>query len=132
MSCDESTETLMEALLAGANGYMVKGVFGSRLRRDVLRWLKINNGSDVTFDAYLGSRKLCPEQREVLEEFLEGGYPETKQLAYRMGKTENSINKRLARVRSRLGLENNNQLVNLLTVLSGFGARYGTAERGDG
>jgi len=132
LSCDETPESLAGSLLAGADGYMVKGIFGRRLRRDLERICRESATGDYMFHAYLRSRRLRLDQRELLERFAEAGYPLPKELGFDMGRSENAIHKSLARIRRRLELENNAQLVNLLTVLSGYGARCRTAGRFEG
>ena len=125
LSCDETPESLAGSLLAGADGYMVKGIFGRRLRRNIERICTDSTPEVGAFHAYLRSRRLCFEQRMLLEAFSEAGYPLPKELGFDIGRSENAINKSLARIRNRLDLENNAQLVHLLTVLSRYGTGHG-------
>ena len=125
LSCDETPESLAGSLLAGADGYMVKGVFGRRLRHDVERIFRDPAGEGGAFHVYLRSRRLCLDQRSLLEAFAGSGYSLPKELGFDLGRSENSIQKSLARIRARLELDNNAQLVRLLTVLSGFGMGHG-------
>ena len=71
------------------------------------------------------------DDTETLCEFHNCGYPNDKILGAALGMERGTVRQRLNRARERLGLENRYQLVSLLTVLSGYDARYRTARKGE-
>jgi len=73
---------------------------------------------------YLRARGLTDEQVEVMRALVLGDFPDGKTLAAAMGLSEKSLSKRLSRARETLGVTNESQLVHLLTVLSGYRARW--------
>ena len=126
-----NVHTLARALHAGANDYLLKPIsiydtdvdyVFARARGEIVPGTEIDPRIHGRF---LIGKGALEEQIPTLCAFHNLGYPDDKILADALGENASTITKRLGRARERLGLENRYQLVHLLTVLSGFGARYG-------
>lgn len=123
-------QTLFDALLAGADQYLVKPL--SVIDMDLDHMLAIARGEiRVSFDLdpqyhgqLLATRRLGDDVIDTLCELHNSGYLEDKLLSKKTGVPATTINKRIERAKNTLGLTNRSQLVHLLTVLSGYGARY--------
>ena len=125
--------TLFDALLAGADQYLVKPL--TIVEMDLDRMLAIARGEivvDCDLDPQYHGRLL--ETREVVKGEIEtlcdlhnSDYLDDKLLSEKTGVPTATIAQRIRRARKKLGLTNRSQLIRLLTVLSGYGARYRTA-----
>jgi hypothetical protein len=69
---------------------------------------------------FLRSFGLERQQIELLLEFHSHGYPEVKSLAYELGMEPHTVTMRLSRIKRKLGLQNMNQVTQLMTILSVF------------
>ena len=126
-------QTLFDALLAGADQYLVKPLSVFDMGLDHM--LAIARGEiRVSFDLDPQYHGRLLETREVVEgeiktlcDLHNSGYLEDKLLSVRTGVPSTTIRQRIHRAKEKLGLKNRSQLVSLLTVLSGYGARYRTA-----
>ncbi len=126
-------QTLFDALLAGADQYLVKPL--TVLEMELDRMLAIARGEivvDCDLDPQyhgpmLETRELVKGEIETLCDLHNSGYLDDKLLSAMTGVSIDTINKRINRAKEKIGLENRSQLVSLLTVLSGYGARYRTA-----
>jgi DNA-binding response OmpR family regulator len=126
---DDDPDTMMRALVAGADGYLLKRV--GDLAPKVTEMLERSSGSAgpgspidaAAFGWFLLSAGLSAGTVEALRAYAEVGFPESKRLADRLGMTEAATSKLLCRAEEKLGLESRGQLIRLLTVLSGYGAR---------
>jgi DNA-binding NarL/FixJ family response regulator len=129
LTCDEDPGTILRALVAGADGYLLKR--GEDLGRDVEEILSRSAGEidavaardTASFGMYLRSAGLTAESIDVLVSFAEAGFPENKPFADRIGRTVAATSKMITRAEEKLGLSNRAQLARLLTILSGFGLR---------
>ena len=125
--------TLFDALLAGADQYLVKPLTVADMNLD--RMLAIARGEiRVNYDLdpqyhgrLLATRRLGDDVIETLCDLHNSGYLEDKLLSEKTGVPTATITKRINRAKKKLGLTNRSQLVHFLTVLSGYGARYRTA-----
>ena len=130
------TDTLFRALDAGADDYLIKPFSGADIEYILARASgAVASGAGLSEEIhgrYLAARGAHEDEIPTLCEFHNRGYPDDKILADALGEKAVTITKRMQRVRERLGLDNRYQLVHLLTVLSGYGARYRTARRKEG
>ena len=126
-----STEYLYNALLAGADDYILKGdpkhaaipsIFDVVKRaKDKRPFAPFNPIAD---GAFLKSRDLNEQQLELLSIYSKEGYPTLLDLAKKLGTNKSTLSKSFLRIEKRLGVENRVQLASLLTIVSGYGARY--------
>lgn len=123
----DSAEIILDALLAGADSYLVKGELDHSLQREVYRLLGLDegSGSDDRFAAsgLLRSFGLSDEQVRLLTEYVRRGFPSQVELCESLGLAPQTLSNRFCRIEKKLGFNNRNQLVRFLTVASGFGAR---------
>ena len=124
--------TLFDALLAGADQYLVKPLTIPEM--DLDRMLGIARGEiSVSYDLdpqyhgfLLETHEVVKREIKTLCDLHNSGYLDDKLLSAWSGVPTTTITKRINRAKEKLGLENRSQLVRLLTVLSGYGARYRT------
>ena len=122
--------TLFDALLAGADQYLVKPLTVADM--DLDRMLGIARGEiSVSYDLdplyhgrLLETHEVVKGEIQTLCDLHNSGYLDDKLLSAKTGVPTNTITQRIHRARKKLGLTNKSQLVHLLTVLSGYGARY--------
>jgi len=129
------TATLSRALLAGADDYLLKPISVldgdldyaiARARGELVPGAGLDERVHGRFLLGKGAQE---DQIPTLCAFHNRGYPDDKILAAALGERQGTVGQRLNRARERLGLENRYQLVHLLTVLSGYGARYREGEK---
>jgi len=127
----DDTGTLARALSAGADDYLIKpfspmagdiGYVVSRAAGEIVAGAGLDR---KIHGRYLAARGAHEDEVLTLCEYHNRKYPDDKLLAAALREKTSTITKRLNRAREHLGLENRYQLVHLLTVLSGYGARYG-------
>jgi len=127
LSGHDSAEIILEALLCGADSYLVKGDLTTCLRQEVRRLL-VTRDEDDGCDRFaaaglLRSFGLNDGQVRLLTEYVRRGFPSQVELCESLGLAPQTLSNRFCRIERRLGLGNRNQLVRFLTVASGFGAR---------
>ena len=125
---DEDAGTMLGALLAGADDYLLKRCcdVGRDVEAMLARRAAPAHGARLDPDhheRFLRSAGLTGEQIDALRVYVALGFPENKALAERLGVSERAASKLVRRAEEKLGVENRGQLVRLLTVLSGFGVR---------
>ena len=125
---DDDPDTMMRALLAGADDYLLK--LGFDPKRDPVEMLArrrdLAGGAALDPDhhwRFLRSAGLSEEQIEAVWTYAALGFPETKELAAQLEISEQAASKLMRRAEEKLGVANKGQLARLLTVLSGFGLR---------
>lgn len=131
---DPSPRSLYDALIAGADDYLVKAkALDLVLELNNLLQQKENQNRDpISECGYLRSLGISDLRISILREFVSKGFPSEKELSPMMGKSENAIWKHFHQIREVLGLENNAQLVHVLTILSGYALRRHTEKAPDG
>ena len=72
----------------------------------------------------LETHEVVKGEIQTLCDLHNSGYLEDKLLAAKTGVSTATIAQRIRRARKKLGCTNRSQLIRLLTVLSGYGARY--------
>ncbi len=127
LSGSDSPDVIFDALLAGADGYMVKGDLGKLFPDEIHRLVGLGESS-VECDSsrarvLLRSFGLAEDQVELAIFYAAHGFPTMADLSEILGIPPQTICNRFARIERKLGLANRNQLVRFLTVASGFGAR---------
>ncbi len=126
----QDVATVARAAMAGADDYLIKPIsfFGGDLDYLMARSRGESSPSgELTPEIhgrFLLGKGAHENQLSTLCSFHNLGYPDDKILADRLGEPADTVEKRLNRARHYMWLENRYQLVHLLTVLSGFGARY--------
>ena len=124
--------TLFDALLAGADQYLVKPLTVADM--DLDRMLGIARGEiSVSYDLdplyhgrLLETHELVDGEIQTLCDLHNSDYLDDKLLSVKTGVSTATIAQRIHRAKKKLGLTNRSQLIRLLTVLSGYGARYRT------
>ena len=123
LTCDVSLEKILDSVAAGADDYWVKGRIGN-LPWELKNLFNHNNRSTsirmhpVGDGAYLRSRGLEQKQIEMLMRIYEYGFPLEKLAADKFNLKRGTYNKRISRIRKRLGLENIPEVSKLMTLLS--------------
>jgi DNA-binding NarL/FixJ family response regulator len=126
---DDDADTMLRALLAGADDYLLK--LCCNIGRDVEAMLVRHRSgppprsvlNPESHGRFLRSAGLTDEQVESLCSYAALGFPDNKELADWLGMSERATSKLVIRAEEKLGVENRGQLVQLLTVLSGYGVR---------
>lgn len=127
-TADPSPQSLYDALIAGADDYLVKAKEMDLLGeiRNLLQQDAVIDHNSISACGYLRSLGMSNLRLSILREFVVHGFPSEKELSPLMGRSENAIWKHFAQIRDTLGLENNAQLVHVLTILSGYALRKQT------
>jgi DNA-binding response OmpR family regulator len=122
-SADDSLGCVHEAVVAGADGYLVKRIEGD-LAAEVealLAWSSdprpCADGLDPAVAAYLRSRGLTPDEVLLAAEFC-AGFEREKDIAVRLDRNPVAVWRQFSRIHAKLALANNNELAALLTSLS--------------
>jgi len=125
---DASMEMLMQAALAGADDYLIKGDTDSIVqevkRLHSLYTERIESGEelyDIADSGFLRSLRLEPAQAELLAEFAKRGFPREKELANQLDVSQTSLWKRLSRIREKLDMDCMSQITHMLTTIRIFG-----------
>ncbi len=123
---DNSTDILLEALLAGANDYIWKGAMNPgplvQMKHILTKsWVDYSKANNFSAQSILRTRGLCDSQLDLLEQYANNGFPDLYVLADIMNVSENALVKRFSRIEKTLGLKNRAGLVQLLTICSGYG-----------
>jgi DNA-binding NarL/FixJ family response regulator len=125
---DNDAGTMMRALLAGADDYLLKLHFDAVRDVEAMIARSAIPKERAALDPdhhwrFLRSADLSEEQVEAVWTYAALGFPETKELAAQLEISEQAASKLMRRAEEKLGVANKGQLVRLLTVLSGFGLR---------
>ena len=126
---DDDAGTMLRSLVAGADDYLLKRC--CEIGRDVAAMLERQREGPAeravldpeAHGQFLRSAGVTEEQVAALCAYVGFGFPENKELAARLGISEQAASKLVRRAEEKLGVRNRGQLVRLLTVLSGFGVR---------
>ena len=115
-----------ETLARGATDFVLKVADPGDLLRCLDRLVALRHGipprgGPFAHSGYLISFGTSAEERDLLSRYHNTDYPPLKSLAFDLGISERALSKRFKRIRSRLGLDHQNQLVSLLTTLASFG-----------
>lgn len=124
MTADLNPTVLLQAGLAGANDYLIKGS-SCDLLAEVDRLLHLTTDDylaeecrdPITETAFLRSRNLSTKQIALLSEFAAYGYPRIKEFANQLQISETCLWKRLSRIREKLGVDAMTQITHLLTAI---------------
>ena len=126
---DPSPTLLFQAVLAGADDYIVKGEeydicteIEKLLKHDAPAGTGEKEGFSIDC-AFLRSRGLTQQQVDLLDAYAEYGYPRIKEFANRMGISETSLWKRLSRIRDKLGMDSMSQITHLMTSITILNSR---------
>ena len=121
---DKTTKTLRNAILAGANDYIVKADYSSLTReiveiliRLIRRVIDKTEHDAIEDSGYLSSMGLTPSLKQMLSLYSELEYPREKDLAQELGITHNALWKRLARIRRQLDVDSMPRVVYILETL---------------
>ena len=127
LSGDTSNEAAHAAICAGADGFLVKRDFDEI--ENELRVALRETGRTATKrelpDAarrYLATRGLTSWELQLIEAYAATNERE-KALAARLGRSESAVRKMFQEIRGKLGVSNQNELAQLLGVLSCMGGR---------
>ena len=125
---DDGTDTMLRALIAGADDYLLKLNFDVVRDVDAILARRATQTRGAALDPdhhwrFLRSAGLSEEQIEAVWTYAALGFPETKKLAAQLEISEQAASKLMRRAEEKLGVANKGQLARLLTVLSGFGER---------
>ena len=128
---DTSPSLLFQAILAGANDYILKGP-KCNIVKEITRLIKMGKDiSDANADnpieesAYLRTRGLSSNETQLLSDFATYGYPRIKEFAIQLNISETCLWKRLARIRDKLNMDSTSQIAHLLTSISLMDVRNG-------
>jgi len=122
-----SPELLHEALLAGADDYLLK-CDDFRLRDEVERLVDLGRlprehrprYASIADPGFLRTLHLSTEQIDILVEMIKRGFPPDKELAEALGLGAKALAERIKRIEARFGASSRRQLVRYLTVLAGY------------
>jgi CheY-like chemotaxis protein len=125
---DTSPDQLLEALHAGADGYLIKPC--AEIHTELERLISAERGrSSAPLElreqgrAYLRSRGRSQHQIDLCATWAARGFPDLGALAAELNIEETTLAGRFARIREALGLRTNSALSSLLTILCMYGAR---------
>ena len=133
MTGNPSLELLFTAALAGADAFIEKNGAFSNFVWEVDNLLEMSARKRVVslkpFDPaqhgiFLRSKGLNEAQIDILTKYANMGFPLEKDLAHACGLSASALSKRLARIKSKLGVDSMRQIVRLMTILSMYGARH--------
>ncbi|MFO8074031.1 MAG: response regulator transcription factor [Polyangia bacterium] len=133
-----SCELLHEALLAGADDYLIK-VSEDRIMAEVNRLAQLGRLPPDKRPRYetiadmglLRSLEMNSDQIALLGRMLRSGFPTQAELAAEVGISEKALEARLKRIRNKFGAGNTTQLARYLVVLGGY-VRHSRLEWGEG